>query len=221
MLDLLKDLSQARLDSLFVLAGLLFLAVAVLGKISGAIQAGKTGRLVSAGLAPVLIAAGVWMHASRGESNDGVVPPADKPAVVPTDPTRTSAPAVPVASTTSPPRPAPTSSAASKHPVDSDESVTLAGAWGVTQTSPENVVLSGTLQLTQRGHALEGDMEWMGHRPGKVVRGSIDGDHVEFVVRYSDPDLQGVYEGTLKSPRRIEGSTKGGGAQARWSATRP
>ena len=71
MLDILKELSQARLDTLFVLFGLAFLAVAVLGNISDKIQPGKEGRIVSGVLGPVLIIVGLWMHGGHTAADEG------------------------------------------------------------------------------------------------------------------------------------------------------
>jgi hypothetical protein len=69
MLDFLKELSQARLDTVFVLSGLAFFAVAVLGNISGTIQPGKAGRVTAGVLAPGLIGLGLWMHAGHVAEN--------------------------------------------------------------------------------------------------------------------------------------------------------
>ncbi len=65
MLDFFKELSQARPDTLLILFGLVFLAVAVFGDISGKIQPGKQGRIASAVLGPALVAVGLWMHGSH------------------------------------------------------------------------------------------------------------------------------------------------------------
>jgi len=70
--DLLKELTQARPDTLFVLCGLAFLAVAVLGNISGKIQPGKEGRIASGVLGPVLIIVGLWMHTGHTPPDEGV-----------------------------------------------------------------------------------------------------------------------------------------------------
>jgi len=70
MLDFLKELSQARMDTLFVLAGLAFLAVAVFGNISGKIQPGKGGRIAAGILGPALIIVGLSMHI-EGHTADG------------------------------------------------------------------------------------------------------------------------------------------------------
>jgi trypsin-like peptidase len=98
--------------------------------------------------------------------------------------------------------------------------VSLSGSWNIIQTSPENTVLNGVLELSQRGTSFTGTANWPTIRlQGNVTAGTIDGDHVQFLMTFPD-GLQGVYEGTLVSPNRINGSTRGGGAEARWSATR-
>ena len=248
MMDLVKELSQARLDSLFVLAGLLFLAVAVLGNISGAIQPGKTGRIVSAVLSPVLLVAGLWMHNSRGDGTHDALavkdattavsavssPTADRATPAPA-PVATPAPASVVApapaavatpappsvarESSSPVAPHPPAPKAETRPV-SDASISLSGSCALIQSFPDNTVLPGTLQIVQSGATFVGKVEWMGHRAGEVVGGNVDGEHVQFIIRYTNPDVQGLYEGAVRSSRRIEGSTRGGGSEARWSATR-
>ena len=59
--DVLKVLIECSFDNLFVLAGLAFMGIAVVGDI-WRIQPGKWGRLGSATLSPILISAGLWMH---------------------------------------------------------------------------------------------------------------------------------------------------------------
>ena len=95
----------------------------------------------------------------------------------------------------------------------------MSGTWDIVQTFPDKTVLSGTLELTQRGTTFGGEVTWRGHRPGEVVGGSVDGEHVEFVMRYED-GVQGVYEGASSSASRMSGSTTGAGTTAKWSAIR-
>lgn len=71
MPEFIKELLQARLDTLFVLAGLVFLGIAIVGNISGRIQPGKGGRIASAVVGPVLIIAGLWLHASHPSDEGG------------------------------------------------------------------------------------------------------------------------------------------------------
>lgn len=62
--DVLKILIECSFDNLFVLTGLVFMGIAVVGDI-WKIQPGKWGRLGSAMLSPILISAGLWMHAHQ------------------------------------------------------------------------------------------------------------------------------------------------------------
>ena len=71
MADFLKELLQARFDTLFVLAGLLFLGIALLGNISGKIQPGKGGRIACAVVGPILIFSGLWMHSEHAATEGG------------------------------------------------------------------------------------------------------------------------------------------------------
>ena len=62
--DVLKILIECSFDNLFVLTGLVFMGIAVVGDI-WKIQPGKWGRLGSAALSPILICTGLWMHAHQ------------------------------------------------------------------------------------------------------------------------------------------------------------
>jgi len=59
--DVLKILIECSFDNLFVLTGLGFMGIAIVGNI-WKIQPGKWGRLGSAMLSPILICSGLWMH---------------------------------------------------------------------------------------------------------------------------------------------------------------
>lgn len=59
--DVLKILIECSFDNLFVLSGLAFMGLAVVGSI-WKIQPGKWGRLGSATLSLILVCAGLWMH---------------------------------------------------------------------------------------------------------------------------------------------------------------
>jgi hypothetical protein len=59
---MLKGLAGANFENLFVLAGLAFIALALLGDISGKISPGKFGRIASGILGVVLLVAGIVMH---------------------------------------------------------------------------------------------------------------------------------------------------------------
>jgi hypothetical protein len=62
--DLLKVLTEASSDNLFVLTGLAFTALAVVGNV-WLIQPGKGGRIASAVVGPILLVTGLWMHAHQ------------------------------------------------------------------------------------------------------------------------------------------------------------
>jgi len=76
MLDFLKTLfTETSLDTLFVIAGLAFLGIAVVGNVTGKITPGRGGRIASGLLGPVLIAIGLIIHsAGHGSPN----PPEEK-----------------------------------------------------------------------------------------------------------------------------------------------
>jgi hypothetical protein len=59
--DVLKILIECSFDNLFVLTGLGFMGIGIVGNI-WKIQPGKWGRLGSATLSPILVCAGLWMH---------------------------------------------------------------------------------------------------------------------------------------------------------------
>ncbi len=60
--DILKILSETSWDTLLLLVGLAFVAVAVLGNISGRIRPGKGGRIASGIIGAALFAFGFWYH---------------------------------------------------------------------------------------------------------------------------------------------------------------
>jgi len=59
--DILKILTECSFDNLFVLTGLAFTGIAIVGNV-WRIQPGKWGRLGSATLGLMLICAGLWIH---------------------------------------------------------------------------------------------------------------------------------------------------------------
>jgi hypothetical protein len=87
--DVLRIFTEASLDNLFVVAGLVFLGLAVIGKASGQIQLGRGGRAAAGFLGPALIVAGLVIHAGHPKPASG-----SSPAVtpVPTDTTQHSTP---------------------------------------------------------------------------------------------------------------------------------
>jgi hypothetical protein len=63
MIEFLKTLfTEAELDNLFVIAGLAFLGIAIVGKIIGKIDPGKSGRIAAGLIGPALIIVGLVMH---------------------------------------------------------------------------------------------------------------------------------------------------------------
>ena len=63
MLDFLRTLfTEASFDNLFVIAGLAFLGIAVVGNVTGKITPGKGGRIASAIIGPILMAVGLAIH---------------------------------------------------------------------------------------------------------------------------------------------------------------
>jgi hypothetical protein len=67
MSDWLKVFAEMSLDNLFVISGLIFLGIAVVGKITGKIDPGSTGRVMSALLGACLLFAGLWIHSGHVE----------------------------------------------------------------------------------------------------------------------------------------------------------
>lgn len=70
--DLLKVLTECSSDNLFVLTGLAFTALAVVGNV-WLIQPGKGGRIASAVVGPVLLVSGLWMHTHQHTTQMKVV----------------------------------------------------------------------------------------------------------------------------------------------------
>ena len=60
--DLIKAIFSAPIATLLIVAGVGFLAIAVLGKISGTLEAGKTGRLVSGTIGTALLVIGLNIY---------------------------------------------------------------------------------------------------------------------------------------------------------------
>lgn len=60
--DLLKSVVTAPLPNLLILGGLIFLGIAVVGRIRGKIDPGKWGRIASAALGLILVVVGLKMQ---------------------------------------------------------------------------------------------------------------------------------------------------------------
>jgi hypothetical protein len=72
--DLISHVIDAPIPNLCVISGLAFLAIAVLGNISGRIEPGKAGRIAAAVLGSVLLVYGVVKHSasdSEGRQDAG------------------------------------------------------------------------------------------------------------------------------------------------------
>jgi uncharacterized protein YecT (DUF1311 family) len=106
MSDILKALGDLKIDSLFILAGLVFVFVGVVGNISGKINPSKMGRLAAIVVGALLIAAGVWMHTPAGTGMS-----LSDASQTTQQPRGASAPPPPHESTPSPPSPPPQQSA--------------------------------------------------------------------------------------------------------------
>ncbi len=68
MHDVVTRLVDVPLTRMFVLAGVIFLLVAVLGRIEGKIEPGKLGRIGAAVVGSILLLVGLAMHALEGEA---------------------------------------------------------------------------------------------------------------------------------------------------------
>jgi hypothetical protein len=60
--DILQIATETSWDTLLLLVGLAFVAVAVLGNISGKISPGKNGRIAAALVGTILVGGGIWYH---------------------------------------------------------------------------------------------------------------------------------------------------------------
>ncbi|MGH8680851.1 MAG: hypothetical protein ACREVS_12085 [Burkholderiales bacterium] len=67
MHDVVTRLVDVPLTRMFVLAGVIFLLVAVLGRIEGKIEPGKLGRIGASVVGSILLLVGLAMHALEGE----------------------------------------------------------------------------------------------------------------------------------------------------------
>ncbi|MFQ5787130.1 MAG: hypothetical protein ACE5H1_04040 [Thermodesulfobacteriota bacterium] len=62
--ELIKNIFDAPIANLLIVAGLVFLIIAVIGKVSGKIDPGKTGRISAAGIGAVLLLIGLILYVS-------------------------------------------------------------------------------------------------------------------------------------------------------------
>src|SRR3990172_9251834 len=68
MHDVVTSLVDVPLTRMFVLAGVIFLLVSVLGRIEGKIEPGKLGRIGASVVGAILLLVGLAMHALEGEA---------------------------------------------------------------------------------------------------------------------------------------------------------
>ena len=68
MHDVVTRLVDVPLTRMFVLAGVIFLLVAVLGRIEGKIEPGKLGRIGASVVGAIMLLVGLAMHALEGEA---------------------------------------------------------------------------------------------------------------------------------------------------------
>jgi hypothetical protein len=68
MHDMVTRLVDVPLTRMFVLAGVIFLLVAVLGRIEGKIEPGRLGRIGASVVGSILLLVGLAMHALEGEA---------------------------------------------------------------------------------------------------------------------------------------------------------
>lgn len=87
--DIIKSLLDAQLCDIFILAGLFFLAIAVLGKISDKIEPGKSGRIISGIIGVILLITGIILIQISSEPKDDIsidmVISENQPNIVPSE----------------------------------------------------------------------------------------------------------------------------------------
>jgi hypothetical protein len=74
-MDLIDHLTDAPLPNVFIIAGLVFLGIGVVGKISGKIEPDTSGRIMSALLGVCLVFGGLYIHSKVDEQKGEKVPP--------------------------------------------------------------------------------------------------------------------------------------------------
>ena len=94
MTQFMDDLIKAQPDSLFILAGLILIAIGVIGSIKTYIDPGRWGRIAALGIGTVLVIVGFVLYAKQPAS--AATAPATTPASATTT---TTAPAAPTTAT--------------------------------------------------------------------------------------------------------------------------
>jgi hypothetical protein len=85
MTQLMNDLVTARPDSLFILAGLILIAVGVVGSIKTYINPGKYGRIAALAIGCVLVVVGCVLYAKQPPANTtpAATPATTTPVAIP------------------------------------------------------------------------------------------------------------------------------------------
>ena len=89
--ELIKAALEAPVANLLIIAGLVFLGIAVVGRVGDRIEPDKTGRMASGGLGALLLVIGLAMHLLTDSSTSPTSAATAEPSTSPTS-TATSAP---------------------------------------------------------------------------------------------------------------------------------
>jgi len=81
MNEILELILKSPVANLLIIAGLMFLGIAVVGNISGKIQPGTEGRLLSGLLGLCLLGGGLAMYQTTPLDNDASLPSESNPVV--------------------------------------------------------------------------------------------------------------------------------------------
>lgn len=78
MADLISHLTDAPLPNLLIVAGLIFVGIGVVGKVSGKIEPDTTGRVMAGLFGIALMAAGLFIHSSADAKARSRLPVANR-----------------------------------------------------------------------------------------------------------------------------------------------
>ena len=180
MEDLIASLSTAPIANLLILGGLVFLGIAVVGKISGKIEPGKSGRIAAGALGTVLLIVGSIMHVMPAPS--ATPPPATvAPQATPVQPTSTP---VPPEATPVPP---------TRAPVAPTETPVPATTKAVTEPTP----LPPTASPASVAHLPAGNWQQIQDLPRRVNDLVVDPTNPK--VLYAGTGYNGSGSGVFKS----------------------
>jgi hypothetical protein len=160
MEDLVRTIAEAPVANLFIISGLLFIAIAVLGKISGKIEPSRAGRLWAGILGTLFLAGGLTLHlvplltASRtpkvtplvaAQPTSTTAKAVDAPTSAPTREVvpPTAPPAQPTVAPTSAPAKAPAANLPAGSWAKLPDLPRMINGWAVDPTNPQ-VVYAGT-----------------------------------------------------------------------------